>query len=190
MANDIIPGAEFQALPLEYIVASPLLATLKAQAMVADATRMYIERLLDPDTRLPLMLNFNMEHSTEPSGRKSTSIQAPLLSIAPVPHMRIDDLKVQFKYEITRTLRDAKAVEGGLELGARAGGVLAPWVDASFMGTVASKSSEESTTNRSGSLEITIHASEAPIPEGLARLLTMLSNTVLTGGATEEPPTP
>jgi hypothetical protein len=32
--------------------------------------------------------------------------------------------------------------------------------------------------NRSGVIEITLHASEAPIPEGLARVLNLLAKTI------------
>jgi hypothetical protein len=45
-------------------------------------------------------------------------------------------------------------------------------------GSVTSRSSTESTTNRSGHLEITLHASEAPMPEGLARILSLLAHAV------------
>jgi hypothetical protein len=48
-------------------------------------------------------------------------------------------------------------------------------VQATLKGSVSSSSSSEATTNRSGTLDITVRASEAPIPEGLARLLTLLS---------------
>ncbi len=32
--------------------------------------------------------------------------------------------------------------------------------------------------NRSGTLEITVHASEAPMPEGLAKVLGLLANAI------------
>src|SRR5690242_17042823 len=103
MANEIIPGAEFQALALEYVVATPLIATLKAQAVAADAVRMYIERLIDPATRKPVTVDFTLESRDASGAGTSTNVRAPMLSIVPVPHMRIDSLNVQFKYEITQT---------------------------------------------------------------------------------------
>jgi hypothetical protein len=32
--------------------------------------------------------------------------------------------------------------------------------------------------NRSGMLEMTVHASESPIPEGLAKILNLLASTI------------
>ncbi|MEK7871726.1 MAG: DUF2589 domain-containing protein, partial [Nitrospirota bacterium] len=60
----------------------------------------------------------------------------------------------------------------------QSGAMLSPWVSASLKGSVSSKSAEESTMNRSGSLEITMHASESPMPEGLAKILNLLSNSI------------
>ena len=49
MANDMQPyiGAELQALPLDFIMAAPLTAAVKAQAAAAEATRGYIESMMD-----------------------------------------------------------------------------------------------------------------------------------------------
>jgi hypothetical protein len=187
MPNEIVPGAEFQALPLEYIVATPLLATVKAQAAATEATLMYIDRLLDPASKRPLMVDLSLDFKDEAGGVRSSNVRAPVLSIVPVPHLRIDSLNVQFKYEISQMVKDTRATGLSLELGAKSGGALSPWVDASFRGTVTSQSAQESTTNRSGSLDISVHASEAPIPEGLARLLTLLSNSISVTPADGQP---
>ena len=66
----------------------------------------------------------------------------------------------------------------GVSLEAGTTGILASFVKASLKGNVSSQSSSESVMNRSGVLEITVHASEAPIPEGLARILNLLSKTI------------
>lgn len=45
MANtEIQPAAEFQALPLEFIVAAPLIAAVKAQAVAAQATMEFVTK--------------------------------------------------------------------------------------------------------------------------------------------------
>lgn len=180
MANEIVPGAEFQALPLEYVVATPLLATVKAQAAAADATRMYIERLLDPATRRPVMVDLSVDFKDDSGATRGTNIEAPLLSLVPVPHLRIDSLNIHFKYEISQMVKDSRATGLSMELGAKSGAALSPWVEASLRGSVSSQSTQETTTNRSGCLDISVHASEAPMPDGLAKLLTLMSNSILT----------
>lgn len=179
MARDINAGAEFQALPLEYMIATPLIATVKAQASAAQATRAFIEQMIDPKTRKPIAVNFEVDYKDEKGGSNSTAFNAPLLAVVPVPHLRIDSLDIDFKYSVSQTIGNTNSFEWGVESELTAG---AGWgwghADISVKGHVQSKSAEESSVNRSGTLAIKVHASEAPIPEGLARVLTILANTL------------
>jgi len=179
MANDMqaYVGAEFQALPLDFIMAAPLTAAVKAQAAAAEAARGFIEAMLD-DNGAPKTVQFQMAVKQNDGASKDVQINAPLLSLVPVPHLRIDSLTVHFKYEITQSLRSSKATDAEVGIQMGIGKTLTPWAEATLKGSVTSKSAEESTTNRSGQLEITLHASEAPMPEGLARLLNLLAKSV------------
>ncbi|MFY9270952.1 MAG: DUF2589 domain-containing protein [Candidatus Manganitrophaceae bacterium] len=179
--NEIQPAAEFQALPLEFIVASPLTAVVKAQAVAAEATRGFIMQMMKD--KKPITVDFDVEYQSNETGKgkgqtKTMSIRAPLLSIVPVPHLKIDALTVHFRYEISQISKSNEVSEKGVEMGAQTGALLSPWASATLKGSVSSKSSEESTTNRSGLLEITVHASEAPVPEGLAKILSLLANSI------------
>lgn len=179
MATDIQVGREFDQLPIQHMIAGPLVATVQAQAHAAQATRTYIESLIDPQTRKPIAVNFSVNHKDDQGGSTSTSFDAPLLSIVPVPHLRIDSLDIDFKYTVSQTIVQSTSSErdGSLEANAKANW---GWGSASITvkGHMASKSSEESTVNRSGTLNIRVHASEAPMPEGLARVLSILANTL------------
>lgn len=190
--KEIIPAADFQALPLEMLVATPLVATVKAQAAAAQATLEFIKGLTNTvaaqggnpsDVRTPQTVVFDLQYQeteapTQPGQAAKTTdkhvrLDVPLLSIVAVPHLRIDSMTSHFKYEISQVIADKDSVSKGVDLSA--GFTWLPFVQASLKGNLASQSSQESTTNRSGVLEITIHASEAPIPEGLARLLSLFA---------------
>ena len=191
MPNEIVPGAEFQAFPLEYLIAAPLLAALKAQAAAVEATRMYIERLVDATTRRPLTLDLSLEHKNEAGVVRISEVRAPLLSMVPVPNLRIDSINFHFRYEISQVAKDSRSTGQSIELGARTPGALSPWVEASMRGTMSSQASQEHSTSRSGSVDIQVHASEAPMPEGLARVLTLLTNSLNVGpSAGGQQPTP
>lgn len=182
MANtkEIQPAAEFQALPLEFIIAAPLTSAVKAQAIAAEATKGFLDLMIKDGK--PITVDFKTKYNyiddTGTSKSKELEINAPMLSIVPVPHLRIDSLSIHFKYEISQTAKSTEASEKGIEFGAKTGALLSPWASASLKGSVSSKSAEESTMNRSGSLEITVHASESPIPEGLAKILNLLANSI------------
>src|SRR3569833_3314751 len=93
MANDMqaYVGAEFQALPLDFIMAAPLTAAVKAQAAAAEAARGFIEAMLD-DNGAPKPAQFQMAVKQNDGASKDVQIIAPLLSLVPVPHLRIDSL--------------------------------------------------------------------------------------------------
>jgi hypothetical protein len=206
MAEQIVPAAEFQALPLDFIIAAPLTAAVKAQAVAAAATRDFISAFLmkggagaasgaagpvspgsaggaasagaEASQPSPCeTVDFSFSYTADGKSQ-TTQISAPLLSMIPVPHLRIDSLTVHFTYEITQTVRDTSQTDRDVSLEAGTAGVLSHWVKASLKGNVSSRSASESSLNRSGQMEITLHASEAPMPEGLSRLLSLLSSTV------------
>jgi hypothetical protein len=169
-------AAEFQALPLESIIAAPLKGAIQAQAMAAAATKAFIDGMIDKNGN-PVNVNFKVARTT--GGTTDTAaISAPLLSIVPVPHLRIDSITTHFKYEITLAEKKEKEFEWGVDASVGTTGLLAKFVSVSLKGNVSSKSREESTMNRSGMLEITVHASEAPMPEGLAKVLNLLASSI------------
>ena len=99
MADDkmtIQPGAEFQSLPLEFIVSAPLTAAVRAQAIAAKATQEYIEAFKNTTVDFSMQVQDN-------GSPKTMNIKAPLLACVPVPHLRIDSITTHFHYEITQT---------------------------------------------------------------------------------------
>ncbi|MEI8103162.1 MAG: DUF2589 domain-containing protein [Chlorobium sp.] len=171
MPNENLPDIGVQALPLEFIISAPLLGVINAQKIAAQATLDFINTFKEQSVEL------NITSTT--AGQASTlSIKAPLLAIVPVPHLRIDSFTTHFKYEISQVASEKKSKEMGGSAEAGTTGLWANFVNASLKGNVSSQSSSESVMNRSGVLEITINASEAPIPEGLARLLNLLGKTI------------
>ncbi|MGD1844924.1 MAG: DUF2589 domain-containing protein [Salibacteraceae bacterium] len=179
MAEEMLPAAEFQALPLEYVISAPLTGVINAQKVAADTTKNFIDSMLNDD-KTPVTVDFETAvNQTAADGSTSSSnvkVSAPLLSIVPVPHIRIDSFTSSFNYQITQVAKAATSNEKALSGSAEVGGN--PWVKASFKGSISSNASKESTTNRSGSIDITVHASESPIPEGLAKILSLMSNAV------------
>ena len=177
MTNPVIePAAEFQKLPLEMIVATPLVAVAKAQAIAADTTITFIKNLIDKDGK-PETIALSVEKD-EGGAKKSATVKVPLLTMVPVPHLLIDSFTLNFKYEVSQTFRNKAETSGSAGLDIKSGAALSPFVEATFHGNVARSSSSESTTNRGGTLDIMLRASQSPIPVGLERLLTMLSQAI------------
>lgn len=187
----IEPAAEFQKLPLELVVATPLVAVAKAQAIAAQTTLEFVKGLCDtvqqqlpagagpnpPPLLAPKAIEMSIDRTVN-GAAASARIKAPLLAMVPIPHLLIDSLTVNFRYEIAQTFRDSSQTSTSATLDVGTGGALSPFVQATFHGNVAHTSSAESTTNRGGTLDIVIRASQSAIPVGLDRLITMLSQAI------------
>jgi len=171
--HEFYPAAEFQALPLENIIAAPLLGAIKAQAAAASATCSYINSFLKDGKPITVDLKLSVVQN---GNSKEVAIKAPLLSLVPVPHIRIDSFTTHFKYEISQVTKSTEVFDYGVNLETDV--TKNPFFNFSLKGNVSSKSSDESVMNRSGMLEITVHASEAPIPEGLSRLLSVIAKAL------------
>ncbi|MBN1990810.1 MAG: DUF2589 domain-containing protein [Bacteroidales bacterium] len=182
--QQLIPAAEFQALPLGYIVAEPLKAAIMAQAIAAKTTQDFINNLLSTGTdgtKTPITVDFEAMQSVgtgDTTTIKKVSVSAPLLAMVPIPHLRIDSLTTHFKYEISSVAKSSEDTSKGVNMNVETGSALSLWAKGSITGSVSSKSSSESVMNRSGVLEITVNASEAPMPEGLAKILGILANSI------------
>ena len=186
--NQIEPAAEFQKLPLEMIVGTSLSAVAKAQAIAAQTTLDFILKLCDDPAggpngpRSPKTIDLSVErHKITDTGVDTSEravIKAPLLAMVPIPHLLVDSVTINFKYEVSQTFCDKSQTSGSAELSVGTTGVLASFVNATFHGNLSHTSSSEATTNRGGTLDIMIRASQAPIPVGLDRLLTMLSQAI------------
>jgi len=165
--NTPVPS-EFAKIPLEAIIGAPLDAVAKAQRAAADNTIGFIQALADKSQ------SFQYSRIGEDGREQKVAIKVPTLALVPTPHIRIDSVTTHFKYEISESLVVKKDTSATLE--GSAGIKYLPIVDLSLKGSIQSSSADDSTTNRSGVLEITVHASEAPMPEGLAKVLSLLAN--------------
>lgn len=178
MTDKNLIAAQFQALPLDYIMSAPLVAAVKAQRLAAESTKQYIESMLDKDGN-PITVDFKVAQKNA-NGENSLEVAAPLLAMVPVPHLKIDSLNIHFNFEISETFRDTKQTDKSIDTSVSTGKALSPWVSASLKGSASSKSAVESSTNRSGQLDITVQASESDMPEGLARVLSLMTSAIQT----------
>lgn len=120
-------GAELQALPLEYLIAAPLTAAIKGQALAAQTTADFISSvLLSSDTpdgsAQARMVSFSFDtmtpDPTDPNNSisRNTTLSVPLMAIVHTPHIRIHDMTIAFEFKI----RDIQTVNTMRSLSAKA----------------------------------------------------------------------
>jgi hypothetical protein len=165
--------AEFEAIPLDFIVAAPLLAAINAVTAAALATRDFIQTVGDAQRNLSLSIAKKTGNTEE-----NVTIQAPLLALLPIPHLRIDSLTTHFRYEITQTIEEKKSTSSGANTEIGLPKLFSVFGKLSLTGHVTHESSSSSTTNRSGVMEVTIHASQSDVPKGLEKLLNLMADSI------------
>jgi hypothetical protein len=191
MANEIQPAVEFQALPLEMLIGSPLTAAVKAQCAAAEGTVAFLKANLD-EGGAPRMIEFQavLEPAAlpapagggaapAPAAPRKITVRAPLIAMLPVPALQINDVTIHFKYEVSQVVHDKR--ETALGVTADASFNVGPFFKATLKGNLTSTTAAENTVNRSGMLDITVRAGQAPTPAGLSNLLAILSRGILEG---------
>jgi hypothetical protein len=193
MAN--IPS-ELRALPLEFIVAAPLTAAIKAQAMAAKTTIDFIKEVgLKEDTTgtsvddnkgyearyVEFKFDRVLEERTEPAtadGQPTvkhsivpSKLTVPLLSIVPIPFIRINDMTIDFEYKIS----DVQTSESTTEKNVTAEVKAKAWfASTTIKGSYTNKNTNKRQTDTSSTLRITVNALQDVMPEGLSRVLDIL----------------
>src|SRR6266853_2840667 len=205
-------GAELQALPLEYMLSSPLTAVIKAQALAAQTTIDFIEKVgleEDPNTgELSVRAaQFSYDQPVpDPSNpgaviSQPATLTVPLLTLAPIPFIRISDLNVSFEFKIrdvssnqskaeitgktgfesTTTATGKTGFGGGLIGflgGGSASGSLEQKTNVTASVSATYQSSNRQMTDRSATFKMTMNAVQDALPEGLSRVLTILNDSI------------
>lgn len=207
-------GAELQALPLEYMLGTPMTAVIKAQALAAQTTIDFIEKVgleEDPNSPTGELIVRTAEFSfiqpiPDPANpgaviERDAKLTVPLLSLTPIPFIRVSDLNVSFEFKI----RDVTSNQSKFEITGKTGfentttttgkmgfggGVIGFLGGASGSTSVESKtnvtasvsatyqSASRQTTDRSATFKMTMNAVQDALPEGLSRVLTILNDTI------------
>ena len=201
-------GAELQQLPLGYLLSSPLTAAIDAQALAAQSTVEFIENvgLQEDETTGNLSVRTAAFEYTAPVPdpdnpgtflEVDSKLTVPILSIIPIPFIRIEDLTVTFEFKIrdiqSRVSKlettgstgfsvdtEAKAKFGGGILGFLGGPKVGIKTKTHFEvnASVTYQSTNRRSTDRSATFRMTLKAVQDQIPEGLSRVLTILNDTI------------
>lgn len=175
-------AAELQALPLEYVISAPMTGAIKAQAMAARATIDFIEKIglkrIGGKTQVNMV---DFIYSTPQKdkflrGRPATNtLSVPLLSMIPIPFLRIKDMNIKFDFNITTTEVSEKRESKNVTVDTSYNG----WfTKVQVNGTYASSKESKSTVDKTGTLSVTVNAVQDEMPAGLKTMLNIFNNVI------------
>jgi len=177
--GQIQPAAAFQALPLNHMIAEPLKAAVQAQQSSAIALENYIRSFIDENGK-PITIDFKSRIKDTDGTDRTVSISAPLLSIVPIPHLSINEINTHFSFEVSHVRKEASRNDGKLEGNVASQGIVSKFVDLSLSGNVSTTSESQQTSNQSGKLDISVKASQAPVPAGLQKIMDIMAQSIVT----------
>lgn len=187
MADTIVSPAEFEKIPLEYIIASPLMTTIQAHRMAAETTMNFVEDLKEAGSTEFTVQVKNITQDAEGNNVETFEdrvIKAPYLALVKVPSLNFDSLSVEFNYNISQVHKDKKTTTGGFSAKVATKGVAKAFVDASITGNFQRTRNEEMTGSRSGGMSVKLHVSESALPAGLQKIIDAMTDGIQAQAAT------
>lgn len=104
-----------------------------------------------------------------------SKLTVPLLTIVPIPYIRINDMTLDFEFQIKDVETAESTTEKNVSVNAKSGG----WfVKVNTKGSYSNRTANKRETDRRTTLKITVNAVQDQMPEGLGRVLNVLEDAM------------
>lgn len=182
-------GDELSSLDFQSMIGGPLSAVVKAQAQSAVTSVDFIKAVgfNGEDDKKPIMVTFDYDKALENTAADGTTtvevkpfkLTVPILTMLPIPFIRVEETKIDFNAKITSVQESKSTSEHGLntELKAKAGW---GWGSASLKVNYSYKKSTSSSqkVERTYTMAVHVRAVQDELPAGTERLLGILENAI------------
>lgn len=130
-------------------------------------------------------VEFASATTSQPAVYETMQLQVPILSMLPIPYIRIEDVTIDFNAKINsveyQKVDESLKVDGSLDASASWG-----WGSAKLHVGVAYQKSTQSGSNvdRTYSMQVHMHAVQDEMPAGMEKILSILENSIRSVPAT------
>jgi len=178
---------ELQSIPFSAMIGGPMSAVIQAQAQAAQTTIEFIQKIgfeSAEATTASTTTSFGKTRSAEftyekqksdGTGRETVAINVPLLSIVPIPYIRIDYTEIDFSAKINETIKTEDS--SNLGIGAEVSG---GWAPIKFKASFSYNKSSSKSTNmdKEYQVNVKVRAVQDDMPAGLQKLLQMMEKAI------------
>jgi len=183
-ANEEAVGT-LSEIPFEDVIGGPLVAAIDAQAQAASSTVDFINEvaMYQPDEEGAELQPITVTFVYENGGVQST-ITVPLISIIPIPYLRIEEVVLDFKASIQATEKESEK-NISVDSSGKTKVSTSFWkpkktFKASYSTQTDIESSKSSSKLESEfNLNVHVRAIQDEIPAGMARVLGILNNSIV-----------
>lgn len=200
MSDLIDMSSQFKGLPMADLIGSPLSAACDAQLKLATATANFIKTIgflppTDPsksDVGPTRTASFAYSRNT-PTGKEDVTLEVPLLAIVKVPSLSVTRVDISFDMEVksSSVQKESEDKSGRFSADASVG-----WgcfsLKVHMEGSVATHKENTRTSDNSAKYHVEVHAEDSGMPEGLARVLDIMHESITSppSPAAATPPAP
>ena len=97
-------GNKFVGIPIEELVAAPLVAVSDSQKRLAQSAFEFMQEIGFNEEGKTRMVEFNFQRPIQGSPTpQDVTVQVPFIGLIPLPNLLIDDVQVDFQMEVTAT---------------------------------------------------------------------------------------
>lgn len=176
---------DFATLPIDQLICAPILAVAQGQA---ELCRVYLDNLFTLAFKngtnnnaekevnsIKFKLNRMVLDESGDAKNQVMEVEAPLLSLVPVPALTMEEATVRFTMEIKEVQTDTtkSSAEASTEIGFSRWGF-----HANLKGKVTSSSQNTRTSDHSAKYDIYARAVQQPPAEGMAKLTSIFASVI------------
>ncbi len=172
---------EMVGLPLGVLIAQPMIEVAKSQA---ELCQVYLDTLLkiafvngkDGEAKvITFQLNRPVMDSSGNTTLQPCEVQAPLLSLVPLPAFTMDEATVRFSMEVKSQEVDKSTISSETQTDA---GYSAWGFHAQISGKITTDREHTRSTDKSAKYEIYARAVQQPPVEGMAKLTSIFASVI------------
>jgi hypothetical protein len=194
---------ELSQIPFSHLIGAPLKAAVESQALAAQSTVEFIQKVgfkqnnvAPPDLMLNKpekdadageIRNVTFQYTKRDQNDKEDkfSLTVPLLTIVPIPYIRIDEVNITFSCKLTDQVERNASQNNSFKLDSSiGGGYSAFWSPVKFDFRVnatyntSSATSEKVVNTREYNMQVSVRAVQDDMPSGLAKILSILETSI------------
>ena len=190
---------ELRQIPFSQLIGGPLKAAIEAQALAAQSTIEFIQKVgfkannyegtdilfedpsADADAGELRNVTFSYSKKDETGTDASFELRVPLLSIVPIPYIRIDEMTIDFKAKLTDMVQ--RNTSSSFQLDASTSGKYGSFwspvkAELRVSSTFKTNNSTQASQRREYSLDIHVRATQDELPAGLSKILDILEDAI------------
>jgi hypothetical protein len=190
---------ELNLIPFGTLIGSPMKAAIEAQALAAKTTIDFIEKVgfvpksddddmmfadetKDADAGKVRNVTFTYSKTDENGNPKDMMLSVPILSIVPIPYIRIDEMTIHFTAKLNDTIQNTTKTD--FKLSTETSGSYKAWwspisVDMRTSMSLEASQASKSKFVREYTMDINVRAVQDDMPAGLTKILNILEKLVL-----------